>query len=87
MGKLSEAIQIKSGSSNAELSAIKNDLLKGETKRLNCDVPANIYKKFQQVAIEQDTSITEVVNKLVLEYINQFVDERNREGKSGGIFE
>lgn len=73
MGKLTDAIQQKSERSeeNLDLFPLKEALATGDTKRLNCDVPAAIYKKFQIKVIEHDSSITETVNQLVLDYLRR----------------
>lgn len=71
MGKLTEAIQQKTGrdEENMDLFPTKEALLTEDTKRLNCDVPSSIYKKFQIRTIENDSSITETINQLILEYL------------------
>ena len=72
MGKLIDAVQQKAQREGSQdLIAIKDELLRGETKRLNCDVPASIYKKLQLKVVLEDTSITAVINELVLEYVNE----------------
>ena len=71
MGKLTEAVQKKANRSeeNLTLLSIRDELLRGDTKRLNCDVPASIYKRLQLKVIQEDTSITAVVNLLISEYV------------------
>lgn len=70
MGKLTDAVQQKTNrEENQDLFDIKDALLRGDTKRLNCDVPVSIYKKLQLKVIHEDTSITAVVNQLVADYV------------------
>lgn len=71
MGKLIDAVQQKNSRDDVreDLETVKDRLLRGDTKRLNCDVPVNLYKKLQIKAIQEDMSITAVVNKLVEQYV------------------
>ena len=81
MGKLTDAVQQKTQrEENQDLFDIKDALLRGDTKRLNCDVPASIYKKLQLKVIHEDTSITAVVNQLVADYVY----DRKPASKDGG---
>lgn len=52
------------------LKEVRDQLLRSDTKRLNCDVSAQLYKKLQIKAIQEDSSITSVVNRLVADYVN-----------------
>jgi len=56
MGKLTDAVQQKHERDDGReyLDSIKDQLLKGDTKRLNCDVPVDLYKKLQIKAIQED---------------------------------
>jgi hypothetical protein len=71
MGKLTDAVQHKHGRDDGKeyLESIKNQLLRADTKRLNCDVPVQLYKKLQIKAIQEDSSITSVINRLVADYV------------------
>ena len=72
MGKLVDAVQKKHerDEQRDDLMNVRDQLLRGDTKRLNCDVPVLLYKKLQIKAIQEDTSITAVVNRLVADYVN-----------------
>lgn len=72
MGKLVDAVSNKENRSiqNNDLLPIKNELIKSVTKRLNCDVPTQLYKQFQLKVIQEDTSITAVVNQLIYDYVD-----------------
>lgn len=72
MGKLVDAMQQKHGREEQrdDLVNLRDQLLRGDTKRLNCDVPVSLYKKLQIKAIQEDSSITAVVNRLVADYVN-----------------
>lgn len=81
MGKLIDAVQQKtSREESQDLFDIKDALLRGDTKRLNCDVPVSIYKKLQLKVIHEDTSITAVVNQLVADYVS----DRKPASQDGG---
>lgn len=71
MGKLFEEPQHKSkrAAGRDEVDFVREQILSGDTKRLNCDVPVYLYKKLQIKAIEEDSSITAVINRLVEEYV------------------
>ena len=71
MGKLSDAVQQKNDREGGreDLMSVRDQVLKGDTKRLNCDVPVHLYKKLQIKAIHEDESITSVVNRLIEEYL------------------
>ncbi|MEE2732957.1 MAG: hypothetical protein VYA55_19205 [Pseudomonadota bacterium] len=72
MGKLVDAVQKKHEREEQrdDLANIRDQLLRGDTKRLNCDVPVRLYKKLQIKVIQEDSSITAVVNRLVADYVN-----------------
>lgn len=72
MGKLIDAVQQKDKREEGreDLESLREQILKGDTKRLNCDVPAHIYKQLQIKAIQEDSNITGVINRLVREYVN-----------------
>ena len=57
------------GDGREYLESIKDQLLRGDTKRLNCDVPVELYKKLKIKAIKEDSSITSVINRLVADYV------------------
>jgi len=71
MGKLADAMQQKQHRKDSYeyLDEVKGQLLRGDTKRLNCDVPVQLYKKLQIKAIQEGSSIARVVNRLVAEYV------------------
>jgi len=71
MGKLSDAVQQKNDRDGAreDLISVRDQVLRGDTKRLNCDVPVHVYKKLQIKAIHEDESITSVINRLIEEYL------------------
>jgi hypothetical protein len=73
MGKLTDAVMQKPErpETNDALDQAKKSLLGDDTKRLNCDVPAGVYKKLQLKAIQNDTSISALVNEWVLKYVNE----------------
>ena len=72
MGKLIDTVHQKHGQNDGReyLETIKDQLLRGDTMRLNCDVPVQLYKKLQIKAIQEDSSITSVINRLVADYVN-----------------
>jgi len=70
MGKLTEAMQQKAEREKPHLVDVKEQLMQGDTKRLNCDVPISVYKKLQLKVIREDTSITAVINQMVYDYVN-----------------
>lgn len=72
MGKLIDAVQQKNRreAGRDDLDDVREQILRGDTKRLNCDVPVYLYKKLQIKAIQEDSSITGVINRLVQEYVN-----------------
>ena len=73
MGKLADAVVQKTERTNGHEigDMMKASLLCEDTKRLNCDVPASIYKKLQLKAIQNDKSISALVNEWVLNYVNE----------------
>lgn len=75
MGKLTEAVRQKNKGAigREDLESIREQIMRGDTKRLNCDVPVHIYKKLQIKAIQEDSSITSVVNRLVEEYVRDLL--------------
>ena len=45
--------------------------LRGEDKaRLNADIPRDLYKKVRRRALEDDTTVTEIIIKLLTEYVS-----------------
>ncbi|MCG8313155.1 MAG: hypothetical protein MI976_08060 [Pseudomonadales bacterium] len=72
MGQLTDAVrQMHSrGVERADLESIREHVLRSDTKRLNCEVPVQVYKQLQIKAIQEDSSITGIINRLVLEYVN-----------------
>jgi hypothetical protein len=45
--------------------------LRGEDKaRLNADIPRTLYKKVRRRALEDDTTVTEIIIKLLTEYVS-----------------
>lgn len=72
MGSLTKALEQKEAADlRPEVAAAKDELLRGNTKRLNCDVPASLYKKLHLIAVQNETSISALVNAWVLNYIIQ----------------
>jgi hypothetical protein len=41
----------------------------GEKARLNVDLPKDLYRKLKRRAVDEDTSVTEIVLKLLSEYL------------------
>jgi hypothetical protein len=79
MGSLTKALEQKEAADlRPEVSAAKEDLLKGNTKRLNCDVPASLYKKLHLIAVQNETSISALVNVWIADYIA----EQNKKASS-----
>ena len=72
MAKLADVVQRKAirEGENQDLLIAKSDLARFDTKRLNCDVSADVYKKFQLKVIQDDTSITSVVNQMIMDYVS-----------------
>jgi len=72
MGKLVDAVQKKVSrvDENKELFSAKNELSRFDTKRLNCEIPSDIYKQLQLKVVQNDTSITAVVNQMVRDYVS-----------------
>ncbi len=72
MAKLTDAVQHKTArdGDSRELLIAKSNLARFETKRLNCDVPADVYKKLQLKVIQNDTSITFVINQMIMDYVS-----------------
>lgn len=72
MGSLTKALEQKENAAlRPEVEAAKEDLLRGYTKRLNCDVPASLYKKLHLMAVHQDTSISTLVNEWIVDLISK----------------
>jgi hypothetical protein len=43
----------------------------GEKARLNVDIPKDLYRKLKRRAVDEDTSVTEIILKLVNEYLTE----------------
>ena len=41
----------------------------GEKARLNVDMPKDLYRKLKRRAVDEDRSVTEIILKLVSEYL------------------
>ena len=44
---------------------------KGPTKRLNVDVPVDVFKQFKVKATLEDRAMTDIVNKMLIEYLSK----------------
>jgi hypothetical protein len=43
----------------------------GGKARLNAEIPKDLYKKVRQRALDDDTTVTEIVIKLLTEYVSE----------------
>jgi hypothetical protein len=43
----------------------------GEKARLNVDIPKEVYRKLKRRAVDEDTTVTEIILKLVTEYLSE----------------
>jgi hypothetical protein len=43
----------------------------GEKARLNVDMPKEVYRKLKRRAVDEDTTVTEIILKLVTEYLSE----------------
>jgi ParG len=43
----------------------------GEKARLNVEMSKDLYRKLKRRAVDQDTSVTEIILKLVTEYLSE----------------
>ena len=66
----------KSNRDEKDLDAIKRDVaqVKSPTKRLNTDVPVDLYNRFRAKASLKGLSITKAVNQLVQRVVNEDIE-------------
>lgn len=71
MGKLTDAVIHKTNrdEDKTKVYSLREQLQREDAKRLNCDVPASLYKKLQLKVIQEDTSITSLINQFVYDYV------------------
>lgn len=43
----------------------------GEKARLNVDMPKDVYRKLKRRAVDEDTTVTDIILKLVSEYLSE----------------